>query len=240
MIDFSLNTYRNFLKKINKKNYKTYFFHEKIENKGIFLRHDIDADLNAALIMAEIEKEFKIKSTYFIMLNSPLYNLFSRKNIQNIHKILSLGHEIGLHFDVNLVKDNDLQKSINNDISFLNNYFNIEIKVVSFHQPSKDIIENKIKINQINTYDKDFFSEVYYVSDSNMIWKTDDPITMIENEMYLKLQILIHPIWWVNEGLSTEEKWMESIIRNFNKEQEQLLQTERAYGEKKELSWKKK
>ncbi len=131
-----------------------------------------------------------------------------------------------------------MQESINEDINFLNKYFNIDIKVVSFHQPSKQIINGDISIKQINTYDKNYFSDIFYISDSNMQWKAKDPICLIKEKKYEKIQLLVHPIWWINDGCTTEEKWMESIIRNFNNEQEQLLQTERAYGANKELLWK--
>ena len=42
---------------------------------------------------------FGIQSTYFIMLRSPVYNLFSRENSEYLKKIIGFGHHIGLHYD---------------------------------------------------------------------------------------------------------------------------------------------
>lgn len=41
----------------------------------VILRHDVDADLEAAVAMAEIERDLGLTTTYFLMLASPLYSL---------------------------------------------------------------------------------------------------------------------------------------------------------------------
>ena len=64
------------------------------------LRHDVDADLGAAVELARIEQRVGVQATYFCMLRSPLYNVFGRRNVELVHELVSLGHEIGLHYDV--------------------------------------------------------------------------------------------------------------------------------------------
>lgn len=64
------------------------------------IRHDVDMDLQEAVKMAEIENEIGIRSTFFVLLTSEYYNLLSGKNTNSVKKILELGHEIGLHFDI--------------------------------------------------------------------------------------------------------------------------------------------
>ena len=114
----------------------------------------------------------------------------------------------------------------------LENNFDIKINAVSFHQPSQKIIDNEIKIKQINTYDKEFFKDIKYLSDSNMIFK-EVLIDIIKSQEFSKIQLLVHPIWWVADGETTEQKWINSIKKNFELEQKQVLLTERAYGNKK-------
>ena len=71
----------------------------------VILRHDIDMDLEAALRMSSIEKDLGIKSTYFFMVSSPLYNVFSSSGAQQVRQLLDAGHHFGLHFDCAVYQD---------------------------------------------------------------------------------------------------------------------------------------
>src|SRR5437879_1276924 len=63
------------------------------------LRHDIDMELEAALKLAEIEAEAGVQATYFFLVRTETYNLFSSAGIATISNILKMGHHLGLHFD---------------------------------------------------------------------------------------------------------------------------------------------
>ena len=49
--------------------------------------------------------------------------------------------------------------------------------------------------------------------------------------------LLIHPIWWMACGNDTEEKFISAIKCNFEQEQEQVVNTERAYGNRKDIKF---
>src|SRR6185436_8375542 len=65
----------------------------------LILRHDIDFCVNSARNMAMVEAEKGMSSTYFFMLRTPFYNLFTAENSRAVREIISAGHRIGLHFD---------------------------------------------------------------------------------------------------------------------------------------------
>lgn len=225
----SEKNYINLLKTLITNNYKFESFDNRNKyEKIVLLRHDIDVNLNYALKLAEIEKELNIKATYFLMLRSPMYNLFSRSNLKIVKKIIELGHHIGLHFDTFGLENDKIQETIDFEINTLNKLLSVTISTVSFHQPCESILNNKIKIDKINTYDKNDMKDIFYISDSN----ANLNILHIENLINeKKLHILIHPIWWINDNfISTKENWNKAIIDNFKREEEQLLLTERAYG----------
>jgi hypothetical protein len=211
----------------------------KRQEPNVVLRHDIDFSPYLALEMAKIESNLGIKATYFFMLRSPFYNLFSRANNEVVKEIIALGHEIGLHYDEGYYpKSSNLQTLIDEEIRVLENNFGITIDAVSFHQPSQQVIDNKISIKQINTYDRLFFKDIKYISDSNMIFK-EDPIILIQQGKFQKIQLLIHPIWWTASGETPEEKFISTIKLNFEHEQQQIITTERAYGAKKTIKLEK-
>lgn len=89
--------------------------------KYCLLRHDIDTSLKCALEMAEIEYSMNIRATYFFMLRSPAYNIFSRYAFFVLEKIKEMGHEIALHFDAAhpAVEGCDLKKFIMEDAKTL-------------------------------------------------------------------------------------------------------------------------
>lgn len=229
-IEFNLDTYSNLLKTIKSNGFTFNGFSSK-EEKLFLLRHDIDISPSISLKMAELEYNLNIKATYFFMIRSPFYNLFSRANNEIVKRIIELGHDIGLHYDEGYYSEKEnLQNLIDREIKILKDNFQIEVNTVSFHQPSKEIIDNTVSIKQINTYDKVFFKNIKYISDSNMLLKENIAKIM---QKYKKIQLLVHPIWWVACGDTTEEKFIDAIKINFELEQQQIIHTERAYGIKK-------
>lgn len=237
-MSFTILGYKRMLEIALKNGYKFAFFHQKdiflSDEKICFLRHDIDVSVELAYEMALIESELGIKSTYFFMLRSPVYNLFSRHNHIFVEKIIELGHEIALHYDEGFYPkhNKELNKLVKYEVITLENIFNIKIQTVSFHQPSEDIIQNKIElIDYINTYSKKDLQGFHYISDSNKVWKEYHPQIIFEQSLYPKLHLLIHPIWWITEqDLSTEILWQKSIKKNLTLSEKQILETERAYG----------
>lgn len=235
-MEFNFKSYKSFIQLALSKDYKFLIYNTNYsEDKIILLRHDIDADPTAALMMAELEYSCSIKSTYFFMVRSPLYNLFSRSCDKIIRDIIGMGHHIGLHFDAGYLCNENIQSEIDRQIDFLNDNFQIDISTVSFHQPDSAILNNEIKIRQINTYDETDMKGFFYISDSNMGWKQSTPIDLLNDGCFNRIQLLIHPLWWVDGFLNTIDAWDKAIIRNYNREQQQIISTERAYGPPRDL-----
>ncbi len=246
---FNLFTYRDILTGAKRAGYRFIDF-SSIDVAGMsilrgldlcLLRHDVDADLAAALTMAQVERELGISSTYFLMLRSPLYNLMGRHNHLTVEKILELGHAIGLHYDQGF----DLQRgltpaqtafALEQEAQWLESQFNTQVAAVSFHQPGPAVLRGEISTGtRINTYDRRRLADFDYFSDSNRQF----PLAQLANGGITEavaayaprnLQLLIHPIWWVYDDPSTEAVWDRAIHANLQTMQQQLLETERAYG----------
>ena len=80
----------------------------KRHEKSCILRHDIDLSISKALRMADFEasRPVQIQSTYFVLLKTDFYNPASRNSLSMLRNIVSMGHEIGLHFDEAAYSDN--------------------------------------------------------------------------------------------------------------------------------------
>ena len=97
--DFTIDNYKKCIN-LAKEKYE-FIDYGQINQKEKFIlwRHDCDCSLNRALELAKIENDLKIKSTYFIYIHSSFYNVFEKNQSKIIYDILSLGHDMGLHFD---------------------------------------------------------------------------------------------------------------------------------------------
>lgn len=202
------------------------------------LRHDVDADMHAAARMAEIEAEIGVRSTYFLMVRSPLYNLFSRANQELASFIVQQGHFIGVHYDqAGAPKHLTGRESILFEAAMLARTLDVRISVVSFHQPGADVLRGEVDTGHlVNTYSKSDLHGFCYISDSNRQWRSHDPAKVFRDQEVARLHLLVHPMWWMHgDRRSTEEVWDAVLLGNFERAQTQLLATERAYGAKRRI-----
>jgi hypothetical protein len=222
------------------------------EKRGqCILRHDIDADLAAAATMARIEYKLGIHATYFLMWRSPCYNLMSRSSQILAESILMLGHHIGLHYDQGFdAKRNrtaaETAQQVQQQADWLQILLGSPVHAVSFHQPSSALLQSGMDCGErINTYDHERLKHFRYISDSNRVfslWQSDqsqqsdnDPTQALEQCYPQNIQLLIHPMWWVYDDPSTEAVWDRALMSNFLQTQVQLLETERAFGPRREV-----
>jgi len=228
--NFTLKHYEEICKIILHSEYKLCFFNDDIQSSRfiVVLRHDIDQSVEQALRIAKIENDYNIKSTFFLWLRSPFYNMFEKKYSDIIYEIINLGHQIGLHFDESVYKienEKDLNKFIEKEINLIKTYFNVNIYAVSMHKPSKTLLNSDVRLDKyINTYEKKFFRDLKYISDSRRTWKEGCVCKKLTPKTYPKLHLLIHPFWWVEKEISfnrrilnfVEEKKNEIILNISN------------------------
>ena len=170
---------------------------------GVIIRHDIDYDLKKAYEFAKLEKELGIRNTYFLLLSSDFYNVFSEESAKYIEGIMECGHEIGLHFDEKRYGDNAEKEFLVDKIQWearvLSELAGESVDVVSMHRPSERMLEWDLEIpNMVNTYSREFFDNYKYVSDSRRRWR-EDVKSVIQDKEYKNIQILIHPFWYADE-----------------------------------------
>ena len=206
-LDFSYVSYEFLLDTLKKTGYIARLIGDSVEGKQLYLRHDVDTDYLGVLPLATIEHSLGMQSTWYFLPDCPVYNLFSAEVKNIIHKLDSMGHQLGLHIDASVYKDVDELKEA------LEYYFKTFSKILpfskifSFHRPAEWLL-NDIAIyiyGWVNAYQKEFYSDVIYVSDSNRreFWKENRLSSAIEKNKSLTL--LTHPLWWKEISYSSEE-----------------------------------
>lgn len=227
--NFTLKHYEEICNIIAKSGYKICFFNNYSSNfkNVLILRHDVDQSLEQSSKIANIENKYNIKSTFFIWLRSPFYNIFEKKYSDIIYEIVNLGHQIGLHFDESIYKienEIDLNNYIDKEANIIKDFFNIDIFAISMHRPSKWVLDNDIRFKKyINTYSKKYFEEFKYFSDSRRQWKEGCICNKINIDKYNKLHILIHPFWWTKTDINFNKRMVNFIKEKAYKTDTDLL-----------------
>ena len=212
MIPFTFQGYTNLITTLREFGYSFTDYHNYTgSSRCVILRHDIDNSIEKAAILAELEHELGVKSTYFVLLTSDFYNPSSKKSLEGLRQILQLGHEIGLHFDeMAYSKSVDVVNAIKREAQILSDVIQTPILTVSMHRPSSATLEANYNLSpMINSYGKTFFNDFKYLSDSRRRWR--EPILdIIKSGQYDRLHILTHAIWY-----HEEEKDIHDTIKEF-------------------------
>lgn len=206
--DFTENNYRAMLRLAKSKFEFLFLGENKKQSQGILWRHDIDHSIERALQMAKIEAEEDIKSTYFLYLHSEMYSIFEKETLSQIQEILSLGHRIGLHFDITFYAPQNAEDVVDNiefEKNIIERLLSLNLGYISFHFPQ---FENHL-INwrqesfcgMINTYSQSITDNYEYISDSNGFWRFKRLEDVLKTSTK-DLHVLIHPLWWVPTPMS--------------------------------------
>ncbi|MBW6516851.1 MAG: hypothetical protein K0B81_09625 [Candidatus Cloacimonetes bacterium] len=177
MKDFTYTTYRSLLQKLREAGYafqRLEDFCEKPGKRVVIMRHDVDIWSKKALPFARLEIELGIQASYYFRI---LYRCFEPSVVR---EIVSLGHEIGYHYEELTYHNGNMKKAIK---SFENNLAKLRefypVKTICMHGRSGSPHDNRDlwKSYDISKYDLVCepylnldFNRVLYLSDTTQSW----------------------------------------------------------------------
>lgn len=178
---------------------------------SVIWRHDVDASMKAAADLADIEAGMGIKSTYFLLLGCPHYNLFEAETMAHMQRIRASGHAFGIHLDVslhNIDNASSLEAALHYERSILEAYVGQRITAFSFHNPTNLVqsYEEDSYAGLINTYGRSLKAARSYCSDSNGTWHHRRLWDVVNDPSLSHLHVLTHPEWWIAEPKSARQK----------------------------------
>ena len=200
MADFTLDGYRALLEAFMQRGYVAGRFSEDGPlDRHLFLRHDLDMSIQAAVAVAKIEREAGLMTTYFVMVRTEMYNPFSKRGLADIIQLADLGHELGLHFDGSLYGEDleALDEAAERECAALEVLTNLPVTVISLHRPAPVLqgLDRRIA-GRLHTYSPRFFQDMGYCSDSRGDWHHGHPLDHPAVAAGRGFQLLTHPIWW--------------------------------------------
>ena len=142
-MDFTLKKYCELLTTLQNTGYVfvTYadFCGDKIADRLVVLRHDVDRNVPSALEMAKLENTLGVKASYYFrekFINTRYFN--------DILTIANLGHEIGYHYEDLVLEKGDIDKAYARfvrNVDSLKEY--VDIKTITMHGSPMSSIDSK-------------------------------------------------------------------------------------------------
>ncbi|MCG8551790.1 MAG: hypothetical protein MI799_15415 [Desulfobacterales bacterium] len=225
---FTRAQYLSLLEALRQGGYTYGFYDEAPRSKTVFLRHDVDKNVHMALEMARIEHEQEVRASYFFLLRGGLYNLLEPETSQAVREIAGLGHKIGLHCDLNRIPGgyNDVDSAVLKELDAFAAVCPVEpSRMVTFHNPPPEVI-NHTPANEayLSGYAPSFMlPETKYISESNACWREGFPTEMIRSGQWPRLQILVHPLWWMWDSPRKTTEILAEILSGRGREQDGYL-----------------
>ena len=179
---FDLGHYRELLDAATAGGYRFAAFDREPQEGDIFLRHDVDLSLEAALSLAQLEQERGARATYFLMTESVFYNLDSQLGRDTLARLRELGHAVGLH-------------AVHPRAQFDERFD----PVLAWHNPDAEYVHDPVD-GAVNVMQAPWFTRGKYRSDSNQHWREGCPHEELRTGAFEWLQLLVHPEIWVYEG----------------------------------------
>jgi hypothetical protein len=198
---FDLDHYRELIEAAAAGGYRWARFDSEPEVGDLFLRHDVDLSLEAALAMARLEHELDAHATYVLMRESVFYNLDSALGRDSLAELRDLGHAVGLHA---------VYPRAARDERF--------DAVVAWHNPDPEYVHEPVS-GFVNVMQAPWFTKGNYRSDSNQHWRHGCPHEELRAGGFPWLQLLIHPEIWVYAG----ETMRETMHAMLDAKREELL-----------------
>jgi hypothetical protein len=202
----SRELYVDFLREAKARNFSFVQFRDFLPDRPplparyIALRHDIDFAPEYSLEMAELEHAAGVSSTFFVLVDGQFYDPLESRTIQQIRRIRSLGHEIGLHFAVSNAVESDIGREVAFRLRVLEAIAGDVVQSYSQHDPvNAGFVGVTLPRGHHACVD---VSEVIrnhdllYVSDSAMMWRQHTFQTALEENRNLCL--LAHPHSWLH------------------------------------------
>lgn len=201
--DFTEAAYRD-LVRLARERYAFLLFGEAAAAEtGVLWRHDIDVSVHRALALARIEQEEGVRATYFVHLHSRFYSALEDAIADRLRAIVSLGHDVGLHFDPHFTPamGASLEAAVAAEAAIVEHVTGARVSALSFHDPDTTVNDADRIAGLVNAYGRSIQDRFDYGSDSNGYWRHTPLPELIASGRHPRLQVLTHPEWWVPEPM---------------------------------------
>lgn len=220
--EFSLNGYITLIKSLLDAGY-SFWPVSKIRDhsygKIIYLRHDIDMHITGIDHIAEIESTHGVKATYYILLTQH-YNPVQPDNKKILGALVEMGHEIGLHYDMETYPaDYDSARAhLDWEAGLLADIIGKPVRTIVMHQPHKGQPDPFRSLDEyVHPHDPRYQENLTYISDSCRAWRDESLLECFRSNPPKRLLLATHPELWLGGAMTERMIYLQVLVENATK-----------------------
>ncbi len=179
----------------------------------VYLRHDLDFLTSSALPFAEAEAELGFRATYYVLLTGP-YNVFAQSNRHALRRLVELGHEVGLHYDVEALAaaPTDVRAELDAQRRTLEDVTGARVTTISTHNPSSGGEDPFRTVPGLrHPHDPRDERDILYVSDSRRTWRDGRLLACFGASPPARVMFLTHPELWIAPDVTDPRAYLHRV-----------------------------
>jgi len=230
---FGLDEYTNLLNQFINAGYQFQPVSQMCKNaqvRVVYLRHDVDLHIDLVSAMALVEKDLNVSATYFVPL-ARHFNLLYPANQQIMRRLIDMGHEIGLHYDMEAypLDPADARRHLDWEVGVLSKAVGSPIHTICLHNPYKGQPDPFRQIDEyVNPHDPRCQEELLYVSDSCRAWRDENLLTCFGPNPPRRLLLNTHPELWLDGTVRDRIEYLNGVLTdNILREYRDVLENTR-------------
>ena len=180
----------------------------------VFLRHDVDIHIQGIEQMAMIEATHGISATYYIPLTLH-FNVLHPENQRILRQVQYLGHEIGLHYDLETYPTDPerARRHLDWEISVLSQVIGQPIRTICMHNLYRGQPDPFQEIdNYFCPHDPRYQRDLLYVSDSCRAWRDESLLTCFGPNPPRYLLLNTHPGLWLDGTIDNRMQYLDRVL----------------------------
>lgn len=213
---FSLSDYRLLLESLLEAGYAprpVSAMPERVDDRTLYLRHDVDFHVYRQDEMARIDAECGIASTFYVQ-TSGYYNPALPDNRAVLETILSLGHEIGLHYDLRSYPPDAraAREQLDFETAHLGRLLGVPIVTIALHEPSAQSDDWFRSIDAyVHPHDPRWGEGLVYISDSCRAWRDERLLSALEPDGPRRLMLTTHGELWLAPEIEDRHEYLRMV-----------------------------
>ena len=215
--DFGLDAYRALLDRLRGAGYAfrpVSEMPEPVRERTCYLRHDIDLHLARVDEVAQAEAEAGARATYYVLLTGP-YNPASPPNQAVLRRLVELGHEVGVHYDLSVYPTDPRQAAerMEWEARSLERLTGAPVRTVATHLPHVGHPDPFREGGaRVHPHDPRWQAELTYVSDSCRAWRDENLLSCLGPDAPRRLLLLTHPELWMDAGEPDRMRYLDGAL----------------------------
>lgn len=216
MPEFSLDEYRLMLESLLDAGYSARVLSrmpEPVEGRTLYLRHDVDFHIYRQDEMARVDSECGVSSTFYVQVSGH-YNPALPENLAVLETIVSLGHEIGLHYDLRSYPADPAlaREQLDAEASYLGRLVGAPVRTIALHEPSaqgEDYFRSTDAY--VHPHDPRWGEELIYISDSCRAWRDERLLEALGPDGPRRLMLTCHGELWLAPDIKDRIEYLHMV-----------------------------